>query len=154
MHNSHSLIYVLCTKCSLQLHIMAIRIGEVTASPHIVKANDVYVGLNKHKLMMLLHSSKTHNQNTKPQIIKIDSVYGPIPTHQRAQSGYNQYCPFQLLQQYISIHRKYKSDDEQFFVMWDGSCVTPAHFRAMIKKISKFNKIDSTLYSSKAFRAG
>ena len=131
------------------------RIGEVTASPHVVKAKDVYIGLNKHKLMLVLHSSKTHNQNAKPQIIKIDSVYKPTLTaHQRAHSGYNQYCPFWLVQQYINMCKKYQCDDEQFFVMQDRSLVTPAHFRAMLRKILRHNKIDSTLYSSKAFRAG
>ena len=131
------------------------RIGEVTASPHVVKVKDVYIELNKCKLMLVLHSLKTHNQNAKPQIIKIDSVNKPTLTaHQRAHSGYNQYCPFRLLQQYISMHKKYQRDDEQFFVMRDGSLVTPAHFRAMLRKILWHNKIDSTLYSSKAFRVG
>ena len=47
------------------------RIGEVTTSDHIVKATNAHVGTNKPKFMMILTSSKTHNQGDKPQIVKI-----------------------------------------------------------------------------------
>ena len=47
------------------------RIGELTDSAHAVKAEDVHVGVNKDKPMFVLHTSKTHNRGSKPQIIKI-----------------------------------------------------------------------------------
>ena len=47
------------------------RVGEVTLSKHVIKAVDVHVGINKNKLLFMLHSSKTHNHGMKPQIIKI-----------------------------------------------------------------------------------
>ena len=47
------------------------RSGEVTKSPHVVKAKDVYIADNKPKFMFVLHSSKTHGKGNKPQIIKI-----------------------------------------------------------------------------------
>ena len=46
-------------------------IGEVTFCRHVIKAKDVHVGMNKDKLMFILHSSKTHGKHTKPQIVKI-----------------------------------------------------------------------------------
>ena len=49
------------------------RIGEITQSPHVLKAIDVHTGVNK-KMMFVLHSSKTHNKGMKPQIIKITST--------------------------------------------------------------------------------
>ena len=36
------------------------RVGEVTESPHVVKAKDVKIGTNKDKLKFILHTSKTH----------------------------------------------------------------------------------------------
>ena len=37
-----------------------LRVGEMTASPHVLKSKDVKLGKNKNKLMFVLHSSKTH----------------------------------------------------------------------------------------------
>ena len=48
------------------------RIGEMTESQHVVKAKDVHIGINKDKLMFVLHSSKMHGKGTKPQIVKIN----------------------------------------------------------------------------------
>ena len=48
------------------------RIGEITESPHVVRAADVLIGTNKQKLMFVLHTSKTHGLGDKPQIIKIN----------------------------------------------------------------------------------
>ena len=45
------------------------RIGELTLSPHVIKARDVHIGVNKKKLLFVLHTSKTHNKSSKPQII-------------------------------------------------------------------------------------
>ena len=50
------------------------RIGELTESPHIVKAVDVQIGVNKDKLMFILHTSKMHGLESKLQIIKIDGI--------------------------------------------------------------------------------
>ena len=47
------------------------RVGEMTASDHVVKACDVHVVTNKKKMMFVLHTSKTHTRASKPQIIKI-----------------------------------------------------------------------------------
>ena len=128
------------------------RIGELTESQHVVKACDVHVGINKNKLMFILHSSKTHGVNVKPQIIKIDSI--ARSTSDAVHRPDNQCCPFQLLQDYVKVRKKYKSEDEQFFVFRDGSQVTPTHLRRMLNILLQRNRIDSTLYSSKAFRAG
>ena len=45
------------------------RIGEMTTSKHIVKACDVHIGINKPKLLFILHSSKMHGEGQKPQLI-------------------------------------------------------------------------------------
>ena len=47
------------------------RIGEVTKSIHVILAKDIHIGKNKDKLMFVLHSSKTHWFDVKPQVVKI-----------------------------------------------------------------------------------
>ena len=53
------------------------RIGELASSEHCVKVKDVHVGMNKQKMLFILHSSKTHGKHNKPQIIKINGSPGP-----------------------------------------------------------------------------
>ena len=91
------------------------RIGEITASQHVVCACDVHVRINKNKLMFVLHSSKTHDANVKPQIIKIDNIKytGDCSSnHNQSWKDSAQFCPFYLLQKYTSVWMKYKSEDE------------------------------------------
>ena len=47
------------------------RIGEVTDSTHVLKACDVHIGVNKPKMLFILHTSKTNGKNNKLQLIKI-----------------------------------------------------------------------------------
>ena len=124
------------------------RVGELTKSSHTVKARDVHIGINKKKLMFILHSSKTHDEGNKPQLIKIDAV-GKV----RNVNGPS-VCPFQLLQSYVTVRKPYQSDEEQFFVMRDRSPVTAQHFRNTLKRLLKLNKLNSSIYTTSAFRAG
>ena len=47
------------------------RIGEVSNSPHNVKAANVHMAVNKDKIMIILYTSKTHTRAVQPQEIKI-----------------------------------------------------------------------------------
>ena len=47
------------------------RIGEITQSPHTIKAKDVHKCENKNKLLFVLYTSKTHGLGSKPQKISI-----------------------------------------------------------------------------------
>ena len=99
------------------------RIGEITSSQHVIKAIDVHVGDNKDKLMFVLHSSKTHCQGDKPQIIKItgksceNSMLGP-PNWTKT------FCPFNLLRLYVSDRKKFIDKTEPFFIFRDRTPVS------------------------------
>ena len=43
------------------------RIGELTESPHTLKASNIHVGNNKEKILIVLYSSKTHGLESVPQ---------------------------------------------------------------------------------------
>ena len=107
------------------------RIGEVTNSPHVVRAKDVEIATNKKKLKFVLWTSKTHNRGNKPQIIKIKSE----PAHTSSSSKKSsEWCPFYWLHQYFAVRPNCLNDDEQFFVFSDNSPVTPQQFREVLKK--------------------
>ena len=124
------------------------RIGEITASPHVVKAKNIFVGVNKNKLMFILYSSKTHSKSNKPQVIKISGI------SKVANAEKLKYCPFDLMKKYSAIRPEYRSNSEQYFVYGDNSAVTPQLFRKVFKQLLEDNNFDMRLYSCLGIRAG
>ena len=54
------------------------RIGELSVSQcdtHTVRAENVHIGVNKNKLLIILYSSKTHGKESRPQKIKISEIH-------------------------------------------------------------------------------
>ena len=133
------------------------RIGELTDSSHVVKACDVHIALNKRKLLFVLHSSKTHHFNVKPQLIKISSTYknhsGHILSPQSLQKP-GSYCPYQILRMYVNTRGRYRTPHENFFIFADHSPVKPYHVRLILRNMLQLLKIDPTNYCCHAFRAG
>ena len=134
------------------------RISEVvyTEAGHTVLAKDVHVGRNKDKLMFILHTSKTHNWGSKPQIIKIASVvsHPEINSSTADEIVRYRYCPFQMIKEYLQVRKKFKSDSEQFFVFEDRSRVTATHFRDKLKQSISRIGLDDTLYSGHGLCVG
>ena len=132
------------------------RIGEITNSPHVIRACDAYIGTNKSKLMFILHTSKTHGLGNKPQIIKINgfSKKNIKKFQYRKADTPEKYCPFKIISAYATARKPYISDNEQFFVFRDRSPVTAPTFCNLLKKLLLHNKLDPALYCSHAFCAG
>ena len=70
------------------------RVSELTLSEHQVKARDIHIGINKDKILFILHSSKTHAKSLPPQMIKIKWTNHKKPN---SKSEDMNFCPFQLL---------------------------------------------------------
>ena len=128
------------------------RVGELTLSQHVVKVNDVHIGINKKKLLFVLHTSKTHGKNVKPQMVKICS------TSHNAKRNIDKrkrlFCPFRLLQEYITARKGLKSLDEPFFVFHDRSPVTANHFRTTLRASIKAIGLNESLYNCHSLRGG
>ena len=133
------------------------RIGEITSSPHVVKAADVKIGTNKDKLMFTLHTSKTHGLGNKPQIVKISSSVEKKKHKNknfRKVDAVEKYCPFRILSDYLRRRKPYINESEQFFIFKDRTPVRPEAFRKLLTKLFKKLKRNPKLYCSHAFRAG
>ena len=89
------------------------RVGELTASKHVVKAVNVRIGQNKNKILFILDSSKTHGCNTLPQRFKISST---VLNKEPVKKGQAQFCPFQLIRHYLGWRGEARTCDEQFFM--------------------------------------
>ena len=128
------------------------RVGELTAGSygvHTVKAKDVHTGKNKQKLMFVLHTSKTHDRGSKPQITKINCVeFDSLGwKNYRSQRCNNlvELCPFTLLRNYLHC-RKYgcRNNNENFFMFSDRSMVTQQNFNKILRltlKVAGLNPV-------------
>ena len=143
--------YLICLYLVLLLTMYygLFHIGEVTYSQHVVKARNVHIGQNKDKLLFILLTSKTHNEGSKPQIIKINRV----ATQTKSEND-NHMCPFRALKAYIKVRKHYIHDNEQFFIFRDKSPVLPSHLRNLLKELLILNGLNLLRYSVHGIRSG
>ena len=87
------------------------RVGELTQSPHVAKARDVHLAINKQKLLVVLYSSKTHSAGNRPQKIKITAI--------GKEMRKRNFCPFKILADFIDVRGSYLDDLEPFFIFRD-----------------------------------
>ena len=126
------------------------RVSEVAASPHVLKAKDVHIACNKDKILLVLYSSKTHDKSSRPQKIKITS-------NRNEKSGnykHRHFCPFKLMRKYLHYRGDYNVDEEQFFIFRDGSPVMASHTRNILKILIKRIGLNEKLYGMHSFRIG
>lgn len=115
------------------------RVSEVAFSTHQVKAQDVCYSKNKTKLVITLHSSKTHTTGDIPQTIEIK----PVP-----QLGEN--CPVRCIAEYAEMRgTNYRSDQEAFFIHQDAKPISAAMYcnclRKMLDKVGEWIPVCMTV---------
>ena len=120
-----------------------LRIGEVAQGPHVILADDVRIGVNKRKLLYILRSSKTHDAGTGPQMVKISGT-----------TAEPKYCPYTIVDRYLNRRPHAVSELEQFFVISDGSPVTPDQARNFLRTLIKRIGLWAELYNFHSFRSG
>ena len=123
------------------------RVGELTASQHVLKTRDVHHERNKEKYLFLLHTSKTHTFKDRPQTIEIKKV-------QLSSNKLKMFCPYRLVNLYISIRGKRTHDSEQFLLHSDGSPLLTIQFRDTLKQIIADLGLDPNNYDTHSFRIG
>ena len=124
-----------------------LRVGEITESPHDIRACNIHVGNNKDKILMVLYSSKTHGSESGPQKIKI-SVSDTV----KARKGI--FCPFHLVARYMSMRGPYSEVEEKFFVYTDNRPVQAYQLRNVLRQLLDSLGLDSALYDVHSFRIG
>ena len=124
-----------------------LRVGEITWSPHTVKACNIHVGNNKDKILIVLYTSKTHGEESGPQKVKISA----LPTKQTIQRFF---CPFNLVISYMQTRGPYLTEQESFFVFSDRTSVRADQFRSLLRTLLNKLNLDGSLYDVHSFRSG
>ena len=128
-----------------------LRVSEVSTGGHPILAGDVHIGTNKRKFLLVLHTSKTHGKNMKPQLVKISATK---MTKQMKNSQLTLPCPFELLRSYAKYRGNFRHDTDAFFVLSDGTPVSPKQLRDCLRMIVKDAGFDASLYSMHSLRIG
>ena len=123
------------------------RIGELASGSHPVLAKDVQIAHNKDKILLVLHTSKTHGKESLPQKIK-------IPALDEARLSMKFFCPFKLVCHYMSYRGNYLHQSEPCLVYSDHSPVTPTQFRNTLQQQIKKLDLDPMQYNTHSFRIG
>ena len=125
------------------------RIGELTWSPHVIKACNIHVAENKDKILIILYSSKTHNIGSRPQKIKITSS---IPAQE--WKAKRNFCPFALIKSYLEHRDDYEDTNEPLFIFRNGQAVMPHHATQVLKTALIDLGLDDSCYGFHSFRIG
>ena len=107
------------------------------------------MGLNKNKILFILHTSKTHSKSDLPQLIKIASML-----KHSSESSIKKNCPFYIIKKYINVCPANSSEKEQFFVFSDHSPVTPDEVRKTLKQLIVQVGLNPDLYNVHSYRIG
>ena len=127
-----------------------LRVGELTLSPHTIKAANIHVGHNKDKILLVLYSSKTHGKESRPQKIKITAT-----KEGRSFNNRNMFfCPFEAVTKYMGLKHFYAEDDDPLFVFADNSPIKDFHVRQILRQLLDKLSLDSKLYDVHSFRIG
>ena len=73
------------------------RIGELVASLHTLKARDIHVAAKKNKILLILYSSKMHGKESRPQKIKISECILSQVQNKLI------FCPFAVIQKILEL---------------------------------------------------
>ena len=121
------------------------RIGKVTKGDHTLQAQNVNIGTNKNKLLMLLYTSKTHGVESPPQSIKISETM---------KSTHRYFCPFKAVNKYMKCRGDIVRDNEELFVFSDHTPVKPSAARKTLKKLLKRINLNPANYNFHSLRIG
>ena len=136
------------------------RIGEYTQSQHVMKAKDVHIAENKDKVLIILHTSKTHGIMDRPQKIIIEpeniEQTSALPPHSRHRFNRNSqiFCPVTETIKYSNLRPPLKDEDEQFFIYQDGTPLMQQDVRNMLKASLCKLGLNKELYETHSFRIG
>ena len=116
-----------------------------TDSGHTVQLKNVHICTNKKRILVILHTSKTHGKGDKPQEVNIQ-----IDHNREREGNFNAY---DLLKEYLANRNKTQTD-YPLFIFGDNTPVQDKNVRNMLKTILTKLGLRNKLYNTHSFRIG
>ena len=121
------------------------RVGELAMGVHQVKAVDIHIAKHKDKLLVVLHSSKTHGKYSRLQKVKLTGV----DTHFKQNTNF---CPFKLTRRYLTLRGGFLTNEEPFFLLKDRSNITAEMVWTTLRQLLININLDPNFYNCHSFR--
>ena len=141
-----------------------LRVGEVALGDHTIKAKNVHINKKKNKILIVLHSSKTHGRESRPQKIRImgsKHVVVQDETGNTVKCSYSKdtkltkfLCPVETAIKFAELRPSLDIDNEQFFVFRDRTPLRPHHLRDVLRATLDEMNLNASLYDTHSFRIG
>ena len=140
------------------------RVGEITASPHSVKAVDIYKANEytpKKRVFIVLRSSKTHDTSMLPQKIKIHGFNSLEIVNNDESKCYtikdkrkHHFCPVDWIVKFTEMRNPIVLESENLFIFRDGSKLEAIHLRNLLRETIKSFDLNPAFYDTHSFRIG
>ena len=118
------------------------RIGKLCKTKyanHTIRANNIHIGMNKEKIMVVLYMSKTHGKGSNPQKIKITSSSDDTQLKKSRN-----FCPFRLMRNF----------SDKVMISKTSSFSLPRMVRNTLHSLLQTLGLDPNMYDTHSFRAG
>ena len=127
------------------------RISELVWSDHVLKVCNINIARNKHKILIMLYTSKTHGLESKLQKIKIVANND----EKTGSYKYRNFCPIGVVHDFLlTRNRGFINEQEPFFIFSNDSPVLQSHLRSIIKLLLSNLGLDSSNYGVHSLRIG
>ena len=127
-----------------------LRIGKMVlgsqGDQHTLLAKNIHIVTNK-EILLLLYSSKTHDQSMKPQKVKITSTT-KYPNSKKI------FCPFIILREFLIARGGFLHDDEKCFIFRDGTVPSHNQVRKILRVLIQRINLEPSLYDTHSLRGG
>ena len=142
-----------------------LRVGELTASQHTLKKENIHCAKNKNKLLLVLYTSKTHRSSDPPQKIRIEKNRILEVTTKEGKKLINYtsektqrtncntaHCPVHIMKKFIAM-RQHLSNNK-FLIFQDNTPMRAHHMRSVLRKCLTSLNLKASLYDTHSFRIG
>ena len=131
-----------------------LRVGELTKGPHVVLAQNVFMGENKEKVLFVLKLSKTHTKGDQPQLVKIAKKPPKKERNKKLTPQHLDHNPFEIIDDFIKARPEAINANEQFFIFADHSEVKLEHLRKLLHTLIQDINLQPHLYNVHSLRIG
>ena len=141
------------------------RVGELADGDHTLKAIDVHQSTSegKDKILIVLHTSKTHTRADLPQKIKFDAIKNIQFDANDKQIAIDHlyldqldkyFCPVKWIKRFLLIRGNYINEDEAFLIYSDGRPIQATETRKLLRECLTKLELNAKLYDIHSFRIG
>lgn len=128
-----------------------LRIGEIvmTECKHFMRYTNLYISREKHCVLLVLRTLKTHNWSKPLQLVKIYGI-----DQGSTKAGKYKYCPYHIIHDYLSCTDRAHNSRHDAMFMYRDRTVKAQEFQVMLKEAINVIDLDKNNYNTHSLHIG